>query len=430
VAREGWRPFLERWSEEWITAHDPERDAPLDPEVVEQGWLGFSPAAPEAVAALEERLGLPLPPSLRGFLEVTDGWRDAGHFVYRLGGTAEIGFLRDMDPVWIEAYAEAYDEGFDEDEEGSVGPLLRRAVQISLDGDACVLFLDPETRDGQGEWAAYELASWSGEGPRYHASFHDLMYSLYRSFHALRKPENATQRGWDEKVEEARLAALAGEVDGPLGVFAEAHGFGRDRAQLLGCQMTTLLGGGGPGTNHLVRADGEPAWIVGDPVFADELLPLLFAEHRQRDYGASTLEFLMGNGTEPGPLQLMIAGYEARTREPGFRLRFGTEAFDRAVHAVLDGLAGVPAVAALRESLRGGPVPAVTAVPGFDAEQRAAARRALDGAWPGLRDAIGLWRPLSDHHIAPVVLLADPVLREMITPERGREILATARGGR
>jgi hypothetical protein len=35
---------------------------------------------------------------------------------------------------------------------------------------------------------------------------------------------------------------------------------------------------------------------------------------------------------------------------------------------------------------------------------------------------------VSEDHIAPVVLFADPVLAEMLTPERGREILSMRRG--
>src|SRR6266487_6976092 len=75
---EPYRPFLKRWSEEWITAHDPERDAPLDEDVVRDAWLGFAPASADEVAAAEARLGCSLPPSLREFLLVTNGWRHAG----------------------------------------------------------------------------------------------------------------------------------------------------------------------------------------------------------------------------------------------------------------------------------------------------------------------------------------------------------------
>ncbi|WP_439678841.1 hypothetical protein [Embleya sp. MST-111070] len=57
------------------------------------------------------------------------------------------------------------------------------------------------------------------------------------------------------------------------------------------------------------------------------------------------------------------------------------------------------------------------------------ARAALcDEAWPRLRAALRLWRPVCEDHIAPISLLADPVLAELITPARGREILAMPRG--
>jgi hypothetical protein len=39
-----------------------------------------------------------------------------------------------------------------------------------------------------------------------------------------------------------------------------------------------------------------------------------------------------------------------------------------------------------------------------------------------------LWRPGSENHIAPVALMADPVIAEIITAKRGREILAMRRG--
>jgi hypothetical protein len=175
--REPWPAFLKQWSKEWIAAHDPKTHRPLDETVVRTGWLGFDPAGPAEIGSVENRLGMRLPPSLRDFLLVTNGWRNAGNFVYRLGGTAEIGRLRDMDSHWIDAYGR-----FSEEEDA----LLRRSVQLSLEGDACVLFLDPEDVDDDGEWAAYFLSSWSGTGPRRFGSFYELMYHLYARFHALR----------------------------------------------------------------------------------------------------------------------------------------------------------------------------------------------------------------------------------------------------
>ncbi|TDD81459.1 SMI1/KNR4 family protein [Actinomadura rubrisoli] len=425
--REDWTPFLKRWSEEWITSHDGEENPLPDAEVVAEGWLGFAPAAPAEIAAAEERLGLRLPPSLREFLLVTNGWRDAGCFIYRLAGAAEIGFMRDLDSTWIDAYGRPFGDQRYEDTDG---PLLNRAVQISLAGDASVLFLDPENVDEHGEWAAYELASWSGRGPRHAGSFYDLMYGLYASFHSLCQPDGETRRTWDARVEEARQAALAGEVDAPLEVFTEAGRFGRDRATLLSIQMRAFLKEDGRWFHHLLGSSGEPAWIVEDPIFEAELLPLLFAEHRYpRFSGTSPLETLMGHRDEPGPLQLAIADYQARVREPGFRVRFGDGAFDEAVHGVLDRLAAVPTFEFLERHRR--PSPGWSVGPSGEEREGAEwqAERALDAAWPELREALRLWRPVSEHHIAPIVLFADPRLAQMITPERGREILATPRGG-
>jgi SMI1 / KNR4 family (SUKH-1) len=244
VDAEQWRPFLKRWSEEWIAAHDPENDQPLDEGVVRDGWLGFAPATEEEITAAEARLGVSFPPSLREFLAVTNGWRDAGGFIYRLAGPAELGWLRDMDSFWIDSIGAAFDTARDEDEpdDESATALLRRALQLSTDGDCAVMFLDPRDVNAEGEWAGYWLASWSGEGPERFGSFYDLMYGQYKSFHALNHPPGQTRDQWDAKIEQARLDALGGEVDGPLAVLEEAEEFGRERAGLLRFQMLTMLG--------------------------------------------------------------------------------------------------------------------------------------------------------------------------------------------
>ncbi len=64
------------------------------------------------------------------------------------------------------------------------------------------------------------------------------------------------------------------------------------------------------------------------------------------------------------------------------------------------------------------------------AEARESARwGATDAAWRVLRDALAVWEAPGPLLIAPIGLLADPVLGPLITPERGREILATPRAG-
>ncbi|MBC6456580.1 SMI1/KNR4 family protein [Actinomadura sp. HBU206391] len=426
MERERWQPFLKRWSEEWISTHDPEKEEPLDEDVIRDAWLGFAPASAEEVAAAEARLGHSLPPSLREFLLVTNGWRNAGDFIDRLTGAAELEWLRDTaDRDWIDAYG-----GYADKDEEDDGDVLGRSLRISLTGDACVLFLDPNDVDESGEWAAYELASWSGTGPVRHGSFHDLMYDLYTSFHALRKPAGQTRDHWDDRVEQARLAALAGEIDEPLAVLEEAEGFGRDRARLLRFQMLAMLGNWYTVVmSHIVLNRDDPAEFLQDPLFTEELLPLLFTEDRlthRRE--RATLQLLMQRGGES--MQLLIAEYQARLRDPGSRLTFGNPEFDTAVHQIIDRLTADPA---FRQQ---GPVTAPRSSPGIAAGLsfedvggvHEARRRLTDAAWPELREAIRLWRPVSEDHIAPVALFAHPVLAEMITADRGREILSMRRG--
>ncbi|WP_121014483.1 SMI1/KNR4 family protein [Streptomyces sp. 3211.6] len=201
-----WKPFLRTWSAERDAARQAE-----DPSEPPLGRLGFDPAPPERIAALEARLGAPLPPSYRSFLEVTDGWRWAGEFVELLASAAEVGLLREMTPsvhqdltLWEqEDLDEEEDEEEDEDEaEGEKADgdgdeeygsaRWNRAVQISLWGDQTWLLLDPGDIGADGEWAAYRYSAWSGCGPVRHDSFADLMRAEYEGFRALRIPGAAS----------------------------------------------------------------------------------------------------------------------------------------------------------------------------------------------------------------------------------------------
>lgn len=520
---EAWRPFLERWSREWIGAHDPGQDRPLDPVAMRDGWLGFAPADPAAVAAAEARLGCRLPPSLREFLQVTDGWRDAGSFVYRLAGAADLAWLKDTDDRhWIDVYADlagggavraaaegadagcrgarggdagrggsgdggAQDRGDSENPAGSRGSggssgdgaeelswdeeqarLLARCLRVSLAGDAAILLLDPADVDEDGEWAGYWLASWSGEGPQRHASFRAVMHHLYRGFHALRHPAGATRDHWDREVERARRAALAGAVDEPLAVLAEAQAYGSERAKVLRMQMRGMLGDWySVGlTSLLWRRTGDVA-LLDSPLFAAELMPLLF---RREDHHQPYEMRLLDRVREIAPPQVgaLIDDYAARRARSGFRLVFGGgPQFDAAVHAVADRLAAHPAFrtpdrprvsahqAVLIGAGTGSPRPAQARAAGAAGDRthaRAHIRRLRRGredavdpwadprrvraeraalceeAWPELRAAIRLWRPVCADHVAPISLFADPVLAQVVTRERGREILAAPRG--
>ncbi|MEU4407126.1 SMI1/KNR4 family protein [Streptosporangium sp. NPDC023963] len=169
--RTAWKSFLKRWNEDLLAADF--RPYSLLDKPVTDDWFGFPPASAEQVTAAEARLGRVLPPSLREFLLTSDGWQQAGVFGGEVRGTAELGWLRDLEPMWTKADRRA---------------AMRRMLMISEGADAGVLFLDPEDVDEHGEWAAYELYSWSGEGPRRRGSFAELMRDLYADSHDLRDP--------------------------------------------------------------------------------------------------------------------------------------------------------------------------------------------------------------------------------------------------
>lgn len=73
LAHLDWRGLLERWSREAV-AHAEELRLHLTPDMRATGWIGRPPVSTSTLEAAERRLGRALPPSLRAFAAVTDGW--------------------------------------------------------------------------------------------------------------------------------------------------------------------------------------------------------------------------------------------------------------------------------------------------------------------------------------------------------------------
>ncbi|PPS70654.1 MULTISPECIES: SMI1/KNR4 family protein [Streptomyces] len=386
-----WRSFLLRWSGEWADSLPEDETRGADDEAARQArWLGFPPASEERIAAMEERLGRPMPPSYREFLAVTDGWRHAGGFVWLLAGTESARWHANASGL-----AYTFDEYLDEDagpEERREADIWRRGLQLDVESDATYVLMDPEEVDEDGEWAVYTWASWRAMPPERHASFAAFMRDVYREFHSLRSHGGAqepvfvndTTRTLDARVEEARIEALRGGWERALEALDEAKGYGRPRAAGLGDQIRRLLG-----QTHMVHFDG----LATDPRYASELLPVVIAEHAAHSYrGDSSL---------------------------AFPLRGGDEDLAALAHAMLD-------------RIRGGTYRYTAAGPFGEAVERAreSARWGdTDGAWRALIDAMPLWVPLGPDHLAPLGWVADPVLGPLLTPERGRELLSTPRGG-
>ncbi|RPE44315.1 hypothetical protein EDD90_7552 [Streptomyces sp. Ag109_O5-1] len=388
---EDWRTFLTRWSQEWADAQGAEEPAG-DEESKPDRRLDFPAASQERIGALEERLGHQLPPSYRTFLAVSDGWRHAGGFVWLLAGTGQVRPHEDAAGL-----SEYFPGELDEDsapEDVLLAGMWGRALQLDVESDAVHVLLDPGDVDEAGEWAVYTWAPWYGDMPRRYGSFRAFMEAMYREFHRLqassrskragREFVNATTRALDESVEAARLDALGGRYERAATALAEAVAFGRPRAAGLHDQIRRLLG-----ETYMVSFRG----LADDPLYAPEIMPVLVAEHartrRGEDLAAHNLPGASGAVREAADQVL------EQLRDGSFRYT-AEGVFGRAVEEA-------------REQARWGDT---------------------DAAWHTLRAALPEWRPRSPDHLAPVGLCADPLLGPVITPERGRELLATPRAGR
>ncbi|MGW3917278.1 SMI1/KNR4 family protein [Streptomyces sp. NPDC005070] len=380
-----WNQFLGRWQAEWVPRAGRDGDG-------EQGAVALGrPGADEAaIAAAEERLGRRLPPSYREFLAVSDGWHvDQTAGIYQLGGAADIDWCRDPHDM-TSVYQESLGDN-PRQEEVLLAGMWQRALRLETDSDMSDALLDPGDRDEDGEWALYVYKGWSGELPDRYPSFRAYMEAMYRSFHGDRveRPDfvNATTRAQDAHVDEARLLALRGQYEQALPLLEEARSFGRPRSAVLLDQLRHLLAPAG---------DRDYGSLAADPRYLSEILPV----------------------------QAMTQAGDRRRRPGDEDGRWLTMMAARGV----DRKVAVDTLGAMREGSHSyaPPGPWGRAV----AEARELARwGSTDAAWRVLRDALPLWQAPGPLLIVPVGLLADPFLGPLVTPERGREILATPRAG-
>ncbi|MFJ1806773.1 MULTISPECIES: SMI1/KNR4 family protein [unclassified Streptomyces] len=380
-----WHDLLGRWQEEWVPRADEDEGGDGGRKVVSLGRAGADEAA---IVAAEERLGRRLPPSYREFLAVSDGWNvDQMAGVYQLGGVADIDWFQDphdMPPL----YEEALDDN-PREEDVLLAGMWQRALRLETDSDMSYALLDPGDSDQDGEWALYVYKGWSGELPDRYPSFRAYMEAMYRGFHADRAElagfVNATTRAQDAHVEEARLLALRGRYEQALPLLEEALSFGRPGSAVLLNQL-----------RHVLAPQGSRDYgnLVADPRYLSEILPV-------QAMSPASGEWRLGG--DDHWLGMMTARGAARTTAEDVlsAMRDGT-------HRYAPSGPWGRAVAEARESARWG---------------------ATDAAWRVLRDALPLWEAPGPSLIAPIGLLADRVLGPLITPERGREILATPRAG-
>ncbi|KES03298.1 hypothetical protein BU52_31370 [Streptomyces toyocaensis] len=385
-----WGTFLRRWRDEWVPSEDEAMELAEGDVTLAELRLESPPASEAEVADAERRLGTRLPPSYRAFLLASNGWRLHDDSIYRLGAAHEIGWFGDpfgMTPM----YRESLDERATEQQVLLAG-MWERALQLETDSDMSYALLDPGDTDEDGEWALYVYHGWSGEYPARYPSFHAYMRRRYESFHADRAqlPDfvNDTTRARDADVARAREDALSGRWEAARDLLADAQRYGRPGAWGMLRQLDTLSQGYG-------SRNASFGGLVADPRCTDELVPVLALAHvRDSRPGGPARPFALGAETDDG-VQASADEILARVRDGSYRY-------------TPDGAFG-RAVAEAREAARWGDT---------------------DTAWRVIRAALPSWSPPGPELLAPLGLLADPVLGPVVTRERGLELLATPRAGR
>ncbi|MEE2041147.1 discoidin domain-containing protein [Nocardiopsis sp. CT-R113] len=382
---EDWRAFLAEYSADMLRVLERGELDGITEEQRAGSWLGYDAAPDERITALEERLGVPLPPSYRSFLAASDGWTTMSTFMYEILSTAEADWLHNCpDDLLDEEYLE---------EGGLVGPLLL----VSGESDAQYWLLDAGDVSPDGEWAAYVWASWyPGLGER-HRSFADLVVAERASFEELSGAEGRPVRpeGVAELLGRGRAAALRGRVADAMDAFRRAEEKGSGAAAYLRAVLSAFLDV--HGTHH-------------------ELRGLLHRPHVVAEVGVEQIE------AEALPLYLYSASLD----------HHGSTAFAvRSLGGTSTGLR-LPSTDEERDALlaeRRAPEPPAFEL-ALDRARDLAARGADDEAWAVIEEALASWYPVAPNRVAPVVLLTDPALRGVVTPSRAREVVFTPRGFR
>ncbi|MCA1220962.1 SMI1/KNR4 family protein [Streptomyces sp. 8L] len=404
-----WRPFLDRWRADESAARGAAGEGPGAEAAGAAAWeLGFPPADEARVAALEERLEAALPPSFRSFLAASDGWRPLGTGIELLGTSDGVEWRAGAVPA---ALREAAAQDHAPEEQSPPTGARDRVLRLTAESDLSEVLLDPGDVDGSGEWAAHLYRGGSGETPERYDSFLDLMQELFRTaqrrwsdrFGAAYVSE--TTRELDAETEEARLALLAGEdIDTWLPALSDAAEHGRPRARVLYAQVEALLDPDSTSSYAAVEWVGAAAPVPDGPLLVREFLPLAaWAAARDTEDAHDDVSSCRPTAAEtaadedgsPIREQARAAAVLRAVRERTYRYEAGGGRFGKAVETA-------------REQARWG-----------DAE----------GAWDTLIAALPSWQAYGTEQVAPVGLLADPVLGPLITAERGRQMLETPRPG-
>ncbi|WP_069161082.1 SMI1/KNR4 family protein [Nocardia altamirensis] len=399
---EQWRAYLADYSADVLRVTEEDGLSNVSNEQRAAGWLGYEGASEEQLAELEQRLGTRLPPSYRAFLGASDGWLHLSSFMGEMRTSSTV--------AWQIASDSDLSSLYDDEDESGEKAILERTLLISGDGDAQYWLLDPEDLSEDGEWAAYVWASWyPGLGER-HASFAELVQAERESFEELEgyNGRGVHPEGVEELLDQGRAQALRGEVAQAIDSFERAAVKGSG----AGLYLETILKAfqdlqfvHHEIRNNILGRDHVVAEVGADQVLA-EAVPLYLRraveEHEQYGPGVGIVGL---NFTQLVP-ELDFSVQESKSVEES-----RNDWFERAAAHVSPTLPEPP-----------------TFQQALDRARALVEQDRADEAWAVIEAAVPHWHSDNPNRIAPVVLLTDPVLRHVITPDRARQVVTTPRG--
>ncbi|WP_216901426.1 SMI1/KNR4 family protein [Nocardia alni] len=386
---------LPRW-QEWIAAYSDQWFRTASAEDLARAGLpttglAHPPADLAAIEQAEARLAHRLPATLRSFYQATDGLLEAGPFGERVLPLIELDWMRDTEAELIDFFNFG-------DEDDTLYPLLTRALRIGVSDNGDYWLLDPTDRTG-GEWAAYSWNSSDGLESERSDSFAALLNDQRATLERFRAHEGrpAHPEGADDLLAQGRRLALAGDVTAAHETLNRAMDAGSAMAAYLDAQVRLFafpndwheatLRNGVLGSDHAMAA-------IDDDHLRGDLIPMYLALARPDDTRptASTARWLTRFVSR-------IDAFPGRPAGEGEQYAAQWEAF--------------------AATLIGDPIPD----PAPFGETCAVVRELIrhgrsDDAWNLLRSELPSWRPDSPLRVMPIVLITDPVLRSIMTPQR------------
>jgi SMI1/KNR4 family protein SUKH-1 len=189
-----WAVLMRQWNQAILNCPVDAAQVPAD--ALSARWLGAPGATDADIQALEARLGVQLPPSYVAFLRFSNGWRSFGRFITNSGElwpTARVDWLRVRHPDVLTAWmvvdarhggplsvpdAEYFVYGDTQDTVTMRTEYMPDLLEVSEEGDAELLLLNPRITFPDGEWEAWDLASWYPGAARYR-SFGEMMQTKF-----------------------------------------------------------------------------------------------------------------------------------------------------------------------------------------------------------------------------------------------------------